>query len=78
MRGGKTATSIDNQWIKKKGAIQGQGKDGGNSWVKLWMGCEGSDGEEQRGDRAVVALMSISFGFGVLSVLRLCHAQVER
>lgn len=46
--------------------------------MKLWTGCEGSDGEEQRGDGAVVALMSISFGFGVLSVLRLCHAQVER
>lgn len=40
--------------------------------------CERSDGRGQREERGVAALMLISFGFGVLSVLRLRHAQVER
>lgn len=35
-------------------------------------------GREQREDGGVAALMSISFGFGVLSAPRLRHAQVER
>lgn len=47
------------------------GKGRRNSRVKLqglWeRGVKGSDGREQREDRGVVALMSISFGFGVLS-----------
>lgn len=41
-------------------------------------GCEKSDDGEQREDGGVAALMLISFGFGVLSVLRLYHARLGR
>ena len=45
--------------------------------MKLGL-CERSDGGEQREDGGLGALMLISFGFGVLSVLWLRHALVER
>lgn len=44
----------------------------------MGTGCERSEGREQRDDGGVAALMLISFGFGVLSVPWLRHAQVER
>lgn len=50
--GGKTAMTVDNQWIKKRDTRSSKGQ--GNSWVKMrfvGMGCETSDGREQRGRR---------------------------
>lgn len=39
---------------------------------------EDGEGVRTEGRQRSVALMSISFGFGVLSVLRLRHAQIAR
>lgn len=68
--GGKTATAVDNQWIKA--AVQGQGEDAGTVGWRCAKGAMAGNREE------MAALMLISFGCGVLSARRLRHAQVER